>query len=139
MKDSNFEATPGAAITAVPDKQMIAEYGFQASRMMACDLTRFDAACEVDKYLREQGAPYYYRHRMSIILFGNVEGTGASRVPENSETSSTALVAHTEDSVKNILNLIDNFAESRHTQGHWTYNTKSQEARNAVIAVLQGE
>ena len=38
-----------------------------------------------------------------------------------------------------ILELIDNFAESRHTQGHWTYNAKSQEARNAVIAALKGE
>ena len=47
--------------------------------------------------------------------------------------------AQVEDSVKELLNLIDTFAELRHTQGHWTYNTKSQEARNAVIAALKGE
>ena len=77
------QAAQQAPAGAVPDDQMIAEYGRKASRMMARDLTRFDAACEVDKYLREQGAPGYYRHRMSIILFGNVEGTEASRAPEN--------------------------------------------------------
>lgn len=38
-----------------------------------------------------------------------------------------------------LLELIDTFAELRHTQGHWTYNTKSKEARNAVIAAIKGE
>lgn len=79
--------TPAGA--GEPDEQMIAEYGIKASRMMARDLTRFDAACEVDKYLREQGAPGYYRHRMSIILFGNVEGTEASRAPDTSDPQPT--------------------------------------------------
>ncbi len=89
LRASHGQAPAGAA----PDEQMIAEYGIKASRMMARDLTRFDAACEVDKYLREQGAPGYYRHRMSIILFGNVEGTEASRSPENSEPAPTAQAA----------------------------------------------
>lgn len=40
--------------------------------------------------------------------------------------------------LKEIMNLIDTFAELRHTQGHWTYNLKSHEARNAVIAALKG-
>ena len=84
FKPEALRASRGLAPAgAAPDDQMIIEYGIKASRMMARDLTRFDAACEVDKYLREEGAPGYYRHRMSIILFGNVEGTEASRAPEN--------------------------------------------------------
>lgn len=38
-----------------------------------------------------------------------------------------------------LMDVIDTFAEMRHTQGHWTYNLKSHEARNAVIAALKGE
>ena len=52
-------------------------------------------------------------------------------IQENSEI-------HCVVKLENLLELIDNFAESRHTQGHWTYNTKSQEDRNAVIAALKG-
>lgn len=70
--------------------EQIKAHGDKASRMMARDLTRFDAACEVDKYLREQGAPGYYRHRMSIVLFGNVEGTEAARAPDTDHQPSPA-------------------------------------------------
>ena len=38
-----------------------------------------------------------------------------------------------------ILELIDNFAEARHTCGHWSYNLKSNEARQKVINALKGE
>ena len=38
-----------------------------------------------------------------------------------------------------ILDLIDNYAETRHTCGHWTYNLKSNETRQKVIAALKGE
>ena len=37
-----------------------------------------------------------------------------------------------------ILELIDNYAETRHTCGHWTYNLKSNESRQKVIAALKG-
>lgn len=74
----------------VPPDQMIAECGIKASRMMARDLTRFDAACEVMDYLKKEvRAPYYYLHRMSIVLHGNTEGTEASRAPENSEPTTS--------------------------------------------------
>ena len=43
------------------------------------------------------------------------------------------------DNKENLLKLIDNFAETRHTCGHWTYNLKSNEARRKVIAALKGE
>ena len=58
--------------------------------MMARDLTRFDAACEVNKYLREQGTPYYYMHRMCIVLFGNDEGTEAARAADTDPQPSPA-------------------------------------------------
>ena len=70
--------------------EQIKAHGDKASRMMARNLTRFDAACEVDKYLREQGAPGYYRHRMSIVLFGNDEGTEAARAPDTAPQPSPA-------------------------------------------------
>jgi hypothetical protein len=38
----------------------------------------------------------------------------------------------------NLLELIDNFAETRHTCGHWTYNLKSNESRQKVVAALKG-
>lgn len=79
---------------ALSDKQ-IKEHGDKASRMMARDMTRFDAACEVDKYLRDQGAPMYYRHRMSIVLFGNTEGTDAARAPDNAPQPSPWDPQHT--------------------------------------------
>lgn len=44
-----------------------------------------------------------------------------------------------QDNNENLLELIDNFAETRHTCGHWTYNPKSNEARQTVIAALKGE
>ena len=40
--------------------------------------------------------------------------------------------------LENLLELIDNYAETRHTCGHWTYNLKSNEARQKVIAALKG-
>ena len=40
---------------------------------------------------------------------------------------------------ENLLDLIDDFAETRHTCGHWTYNLKSNEARQRVITALKGE
>jgi hypothetical protein len=61
----------------------IAAHGAAASRMMAKDQTRFDAACEVMAYLKQIRAPYYYMHRMSTVLHGNTEGTEASRAPDN--------------------------------------------------------
>lgn len=73
--------------------EQIKAHGDKASRMMARDLTRFDAACEVDKYLREQGAPGYYRHRMSIVLFGNAEGTEAARAPDTDPQQAPAAPA----------------------------------------------
>lgn len=76
-------AAPAAQQAGALSEKHIKEHGDKASRMMARDLTRFDAACEVDKYLRDQGAPMYYRHRMSIVLFGNTEGTDAARAPDN--------------------------------------------------------
>jgi len=60
----------------------IAAHGFKASQMMARDQTRFDAGCEVMRYLKQEHAPYYYLHRMSTVLHGNTEGTEASRAPE---------------------------------------------------------
>lgn len=44
-----------------------------------------------------------------------------------------------QDDNENLLELIDNFAETRHTCGHWTYNPKSNEALQTVIAALKGE
>ena len=44
-----------------------------------------------------------------------------------------------QDNNENLLELIDNFAETRHTCGHWTYNLKSNESRKKVIAALKGE
>ena len=43
-----------------------------------------------------------------------------------------------QNNLENLLELIDNFAETRHTCGHWTYNLKSNEARQKVIAALKG-
>ena len=42
-------------------------------------------------------------------------------------------------SPEEILELIDNYAETQHTCGHWTYNLKSNESRQKVIAALKGE
>lgn len=89
-----LQPAPATQQAGVLSDKHIKEHGDKASRMMARDLTRFDAACEVDKYLREQGAPYYYRHRMSIVLFGNTEGTDAARAPDNApQPSPTAQAA----------------------------------------------
>jgi hypothetical protein len=65
-----------------PTEAQLAEYGIKASQMMARDQTRFDAACEVLKYLREQNASYYYMHRMLTVIHGNTEGTEAANAPE---------------------------------------------------------
>lgn len=43
------------------------------------------------------------------------------------------------EKLDNLLELIDNFAETRHICGHWTYNLKSSEARQKVIVALKGE
>ena len=43
-----------------------------------------------------------------------------------------------QNNLESLLELIDNFAETRHTCGHWTYNLKSNEARQKVIAALKG-
>ncbi len=53
-------------------------------------------------------------------------------IQENSEI-------HCTTNLENLLELIDNFAETRHTCGHWTYNLKSNESRQKVIAALKGE
>lgn len=68
--------------TAQPTIAQMKEYCKQASAMMARDLTRFDAACEVMGYLKEMRAPGYYMHRMNIVLHGNVEGTDAARASD---------------------------------------------------------
>ncbi|WP_431152502.1 hypothetical protein [Acidovorax facilis] len=87
-------SAPATQQAGALSEKHIKEHGDKASRMMARDMTRFDAACEVDKYLRDQGAPMYYRHRMSIVLFGNTEGTDAARAPDNAlQTSPTAQAA----------------------------------------------
>ena len=44
-----------------------------------------------------------------------------------------------EEKLDSLLELIDNYAETRHTCGHWTYNLKSNETRQKVIAALKGE
>lgn len=44
-----------------------------------------------------------------------------------------------QNNLESLLELIDNFAETRHTCGHWTYNLKSNEVRQKVIAALKGE
>ena len=76
---STIEAPqPAAQPTIVQMK----DYCKQASAMMARDLTRFDAACEVMGYLKEMRAPGYYMHRMNIVLHGNVEGTDAARASD---------------------------------------------------------
>ena len=66
---------------------------------------------------------------IAVAIYDRIAAPAAPSTPE----------VQVEDSVKELINLIDTFAELRHTQGHWTYNTKSQEARNAVIAALKGE
>ena len=43
------------------------------------------------------------------------------------------------EKLDSLLELIDNYSETRHTCGHWTYNLKSNEARQTVIAALKGE
>ena len=58
--------------------------------------------------------------------------------PQPSPTAKAAESA-ARDSLENLLELIDNFAETRHTCGHWTYNVKCNEARQKVIAALKGE
>lgn len=90
-------SAPATQQAGVLSDKHIKEHGDKASRMMARDMTRFDAACEVDKYLRDQGAPMYYRHRMSIVLFGNTEGTDAARAPDNAPQPSPT--AQASDSV----------------------------------------
>ena len=66
----------------VLSEEQIKAHGDRASGMMTRDMTRFDAACEVMKYLKEQGAPYYYMYRMGIVLHGNYEGTEVARAPD---------------------------------------------------------
>ena len=72
------------------------------------------------------------------------EAFGSTRVgdifytaPQPSPTAKAASAAR--DSLENLLELIDNYAETRHTCGHWTYNLKSNEARQKVITALKGE
>jgi hypothetical protein len=43
------------------------------------------------------------------------------------------------EKLDSLMELIDNFAETRHTCGHWTYSVKCNEARQKVIAALKGE
>ncbi len=40
--------------------------------------------------------------------------------------------------VSSLMDLIDDYAEARHRAGHWTYNVKSREAREAVQQALMG-
>ena len=49
------------------------------------------------------------------------------------------VLSRIKDHQDNLMGLVDNFAEARHTCGHWTYNLKSNEARQKVIAALKGE
>jgi len=60
--------------TPQPHKPLTDEliaYGKTASEMMASDQTRFDAACEVLRYLKQERVPYYYLHRMLTVIHGN--------------------------------------------------------------------
>lgn len=43
-----------------------------------------------------------------------------------------------QEKLDSLMEIIDNFAELRHTCGHWTYNLKCNAAREAVIAALKG-
>ena len=62
----------------------------------------------------------------------------ALRFIANDQEIEEYVLARIQDNNENLLNLIDNYAETRHTCGHWTYNLKSNESRRKVIAALKG-
>lgn len=62
----------------------------------------------------------------------------ALRFITNDQELEEYVIARIRDNNENLLEIIDNFAETRHTCGHWTYNLKSNEARQKVIAALKG-
>ena len=63
----------------------------------------------------------------------------ALRFITNDQELEEYVIARIRDNNENLLELIDNYAETRHTCGHWTYNLKSNESRKKVIAALKGE
>ena len=63
----------------------------------------------------------------------------ALRFIANDQELEEYVLARIKDNNENLLDLIDDFAETRHTCGHWTYNLKSNEARQRVITALKGE
>ena len=70
---------------------------------------------------------------MSLVPFK------ALRFIANDQELEEYVLARIKDNNDNLLDLIDDFAETRHTCGHWTYNLKSNEARQRVITALKGE
>lgn len=62
----------------------------------------------------------------------------ALRFITNDQELEEYVIARIRDNNENLLEIIDNFAETRHTCGHWTYNLKSNESRQKVIAALKG-
>ena len=62
----------------------------------------------------------------------------ALRFITNDQELEEYVIARIRDNNENLLELIDNYSETRHTCGHWTYNLKSNESRQKVIAALKG-
>lgn len=62
----------------------------------------------------------------------------ALRFITNDQELEEYVIARIRDNNENLLELIDNYAETRHTCGHWTYNLKSNESRQKVVAALKG-
>jgi hypothetical protein len=77
------DATPPAAAKRKPLTDELIEYGKIASEMMARDQTRFDAACEVLRYLQEKRESYYYLHRMLTVIHGNEEAAHGIKEKNN--------------------------------------------------------
>jgi hypothetical protein len=77
-----LSAAPAAQPSLTAEE--IASHGAAVSKMLAKDMTRFDAACEVMAYLRGIRAPHYYVHRMHIVLHGNPDQ------PVNTESAAPA-------------------------------------------------
>ena len=146
--DKTLSPQPAAQPTIVQMK----EYCKQASAMMARDLTRFDAACEVMGYLKEMRAPGYYMHRMNIVLHGNVEGTDAARASDKAPQPT----AQAQDDAEACDTRRLNFLESRGCDGwiarmsttgrgyrlHQSHGNPFATARDAIdaaIAAQQGD
>lgn len=125
---------PEAAPQEAPAQELSAEqvkaHGDKVSRLMARDLTRFDAACEVMAYLKEQRAPGYYTHRMSIVLHGNTEGTEAARAPDTAATPQAAPAVESDKAYGAIMGAAYDFRDA-HLSG-------SMNQKRAAHAALDG-